>query len=76
MTLGGRFYMVDFRLGLYTVDFTWTSYSRVYMIIKNEVKFSLSGNNFLNPNNQTLDSIHSYGRVEVVPSRPQPDKRK
>jgi len=46
------------------------------MIIKNEVKFSLSGNNFLNPNNQTLDSIHSYGRVEVVPSRPQPDKRK
>ena len=27
------------------VDFTWTSYSRVYMIIKNEVKFILAEDN-------------------------------
>ena len=27
------------------VDFTWTSYSRVYMIIKNEVKFILPEDN-------------------------------
>jgi len=46
--------MVDFRVGLYMVDFTWwtsygdftwTSYSMVYMIIKNEVKFILTEDN-------------------------------
>jgi len=58
------------------VDFTWTSYSRVYMIIKNEVKFILAHDNFLNLIIITTSSLHlqftldayKTGHMQPLPS--------
>ena len=57
------------------VDFTWTSYSRVYMIIKNEVKFILAEDNLnliiiTTPSLQlqiTIDAL-TTGHMHSLPS--------
>jgi len=64
-TLCGGRYVETLRSRLYLGDFTWASYSTVFMIIKNEVEFSFSDDNLtfiiiIIPSLQTQFKLYVY----------------